>query len=327
MIINCNSFFFNTKCCNRNKLVLLLLLVQVFSPLVFYAQDSTLTVIPRFAFISDTQAPMWVEDIFLESNNNEKATEILLNDVIKRDPGFVIFPGDLVNLSCNEKKWKTIDSFLSKFRQAGIPYHGCLGNHELMKRKKKGEKNFQKRFPDHINTGNVYRYDSIAIVLLNSNFKKMKKEQIKKQDEWYQNVLTELDSSPGIKSVIVSCHHSPFSDSKVVGSSEKVQEKFVHGFINSRKGNLFISGHAHLFQHFNISNKDFLVIGGGGGLNHPLKKKKCGHNDLAAGYKPMFHYLVILNQYKQLEVISMKLKEDFSGVEEGRSFKIDIYPK
>jgi Icc-related predicted phosphoesterase len=295
-------------------------------PSLLNAQTSVEVPLRKIAFISDTQAPMWIEDVFLKSHNNEVATEILLNDAVNKKPDLVIFPGDLVNLGCNQKRWKMIDSCLLKFSKAGIPYHGCLGNHELMKRKKKGEKNFQERFPDHVNTGNVFRYDSIAIVLLNSNFKKMNRAQVEKQDEWYKNVLMVLDSSPDIKAVIVSCHHSPYSDSKLVGSSEKVQEKFVPGYINSAKARLFITGHAHLFQHFNISNKDFLVIGGG--LNHPLKSKSCGHKDLSAEYKPMFHYVLILDSTSQLKVISMKLKEDFSGVEEGRSFKINLstYP-
>ena len=33
---------------------------------------------------------------------------------------------------------------------------------------------------------------------------------------------------------------------------------------------MFVSGHAHAFEHFNISEKNFVVIGGGGGLQQPL---------------------------------------------------------
>ena len=113
----------------------------------------------------------------------------------------------------------------------------------------------------------------------------------------------------------------------MVGSSQPVQEHFVPAFILSKKCKLFITGHAHLFQHFKIQGKNFLVIGGGGGLKHPLKNKSCGQKDLAADYKPMFHYLTVSVFPDHLKIISHKLKKDFSGTEEGLTFDVDLsYP-
>ncbi len=267
---------------------------------------------------------MWIEDVFLKSNQNESATRILLNDIPNKSPSVLFIPGDLVNLSYKEKRWRLVDSCLNNIRLSGISVHACLGNHELMGRKKKGERNFQTRFPDHVNTGYVILRDSIAVVFLNSNFSKMKREQIQVQDTWYNQTLQTLDSTAKIKVIIVSCHHSPYSDSKLVGSNGTVQKKFVPAFIQSKKCKIFMTGHAHLFQHFNVQGKDFLVIGGGGGLNHPLKKKSCGFPDLSPDYKPMFHYLTVTAFTDHLKISSHLLKEDFSGVEEGITFNVDL---
>jgi hypothetical protein len=44
----------------------------------------------------------------------------------------------------------------------------------------------------------------------------------------------------------------------------------VPQYIKSKKAKLFLSGHAHAFEHFEIDGKNFVVIGGGGGLQQPL---------------------------------------------------------
>jgi len=278
-------------------------------------------------YISDTQAPMWIEDVFLKSDRNTEATRILINEIAKKNPARLYFLGDITNLSCKDNRWESIDSCLVVCQTSGIPVHACLGNHELMSNKEAGEKNFQDRFPDHVNTGYTVISDSVATVFLNSNFSKMEKEQILFQDQWYKKEISTLDSAGDVKAIVVCCHHSPYSDSKMVGSNETVQEKFVSLFLQSSKSKLFISGHAHLFQHFNIKGKDFLVIGGGGGLNHPQKNKPGGYTDLAKDYKPMFHYLTLARYPDRLEIVSHRLKDDFSGVETGLSFSIDLVKK
>ncbi len=296
----------------------------VFCTFKINAQDTLPTPGKVVAYISDTQAPMWIEDVYMKSNRNTEATRILINDIAKQRPMELYFLGDITNLSCRNDRWSSIDSCLVMCQSSGVGVHACLGNHELMKRKKTGEENFQARFPDHVNTGYTVISDSIATVFLNSNFSKMSRAQIRKQDKWYKDEISRLDSTLDVKVIVICCHHSPYSDSKLVGSSVGVQQKFVPIYVQSSKGRLFITGHAHLFQHFNIKGKDFLVIGGGGGLNHPQKKKPGGFTDLSKEYKPMFHYLTLERYQDKLEIISRRLKDDFSGVETGLKFEIKL---
>ena len=295
-------------------LSLSLLLISVFS----VAQTNPKN---EIAFISDTQAPLWIENVFLRTNQNERATTLIFEDIVNSKPRALYILGDVVSLGFRNLKWKNIDQCIGECRKNGIVVHGLLGNHDLMGRTRRGELNFQKRFPDHVRTGYVSTIDSMGVILLNSNFSKLTLTEITQQQAWYEAALKSLDNDPAVKAVIVACHHAPFSNSKVVGSSKPVQDHFVPAFLQSHKSLLFITGHSHTFEHFKKSGRDFLVIGGGGGLRQPLKTNL---EDTASKYKPMFHYLTVQRTDKRLLVISHFLKSDFSGFEKSYNFSTPI---
>lgn len=279
------------------------------------AQDKN----PVIAFASDTQAPLAIEKVIRRSDHNTKATELIFKDVIATHPAGLFILGDVVSLGYKNSKWQAMDSYLKLCSQNNIPVYASLGNHELMLNAAKGAERFQSRFPMHKSTGYVEVIDSVAIVLLNSNFSKMKDSAIARQDAWYIQTITGLDNDAAIKLVIIGCHHSPFTNSKVVKPSSAVQQKFVPAFINSKKCVLFLSGHSHNFERFNFKGKDFLVIGGGGGPHQPLRSDKITP-DMAADYKPMFHYLQVKRNHDSLQVVSRRLNTDFSGFANGLTF-------
>ncbi len=279
--------------------------------------------LPKMIFISDTQQPMFVEKIFLKSNSNLKATAAIFDTIIKQKPVSVYMLGDIVALGYENSKWRKVDLFLDSCRKLGIKVNGALGNHDVMGRTKKGEKNFLKRFPLSVRTGYVSVTDSVAVVLLNSNFKKLSAADIKKQDDWYKAALAKLDTTNAIKTIIVCCHHAPYTNSKIVGNSFPVQQHFVPDYILSKKAKLFITGHAHAFEHFKIQGKDFLVIGGGGGLHQPLDTSTNSRTDLSANYKPSFHYLSVKRVAESLLIESHFLKNDFTRFENGDVFIVN----
>ncbi len=272
-------------------------------------------------FIADTQEPMLLETILHKPNKNSKATADIFTEILQRKPQSLYMLGDVVSLGHSNKKWKHIDKFLDTCRSSGTDVCGILGNHEVMIRKKKGEKNFAKRFPVSVRTGYVSVTDSVAVILLNSNFKGLSATAINKQHAWYQSILSSLDAADSIRAVIVTCHHTPYSNSKVVGGSKKVQQYFIPAYLKSKKAQLFIAGHAHAFEHFNIQGKTFVVIGGGGGLHQQLSNSPKNLPDLAPGYKPMFHYLTVQRLEEKLIVTSHYLKKDFSGFQSGHTFQ------
>jgi hypothetical protein len=232
--------------------------------------------------------------------------------------------GDVVAVGSDNHKWRSVDRFMDSCRKYKIAVHGLLGNHDVMWTRRKGEKNFLKRFPDNIDIGYASIADSIAVIMLNSNFRRLSATEIEKQQRWYETTLRNLSGDNSIKTIIVSCHHSPYSNSQIVGSSSLVQQHFVPAFIQTTKCSLFISGHAHAFEHFKFSGKDFLVVGGGGGLHQPLDTSAKRIPDIASNYKPMFHYLSLRRNGDVLLLTSHFLKPDFSGIEKANSFEIQI---
>lgn len=283
--------------------------------------DSTI-----IAFSSDTQAPMWIESLWLKPTHNKAATRRLFTDIESRNPGSLFLLGDVVNLGSSNRQWQPMDRYLHRLRSQNIGVYAVLGNHEVMGRTKRGIRKFQSRFPEHVPTGYVEVRDSVAIVLLNSNFNKMTKKADAEQVEWYRQTLQQLDADPAIQYIITGCHHSPYTNSKIVRSSVPVQEKFVPAFLQSPKSRLFVSGHSHGFEHYQIKGKDFLVIGGGGGLHQPLRNGEGALPDLAPEYKPLFHYITVKRSTDGLNIQSYCITDDFNGYKPGLVMHVPAGP-
>jgi UDP-2,3-diacylglucosamine pyrophosphatase LpxH len=277
---------------------------------------------PFLAFASDTQEPMWIEKLFLKPDSNLKATKMIFEDVNTVHPSALFILGDVVSLGESNSAWKNMDVYLKRTVKDSIPVYATLGNHEVMFNAKKGTKKFTWRFPMYNPAGYTEIVDSVAVVLLNSNFDKMSDLAIVNQNAWYKNKLTSLDNDPAIKFIIVGCHHSPYTNSRIVRPSTLVQKNFVPLFIQSKKCALFISGHSHNFERFNVQGKYFLVIGGGGGLHQPLNANNDIMHDLSSNYKPEFHYLEVRRDGDELKIVSRELKADFSGFKDGLKFKV-----
>ncbi|WP_077922206.1 metallophosphoesterase [Spirosoma sp. 209] len=273
-------------------------------------------------FLSDTQAPMWVERLVLRTHQNTKATQTIFTEIIRRKPPVLYWLGDIVSLGYRNDKWRIIDTFLAKCTEVGTAVYAIMGNHDVMGRPRKGARNFQQRFPDHSPTGYVQKTGDVAVVMLNSNFSTLSVANLVKQQTWYEQTLEDLDADPSVAVVIVTCHHAPYSNSKLVGSSKLVQQRFVPPYTRSQKARLFITGHSHAFERYEFEEKTFLVIGGGGGLRQPLNMSPSRLPDLAGTYKPLFHYLAVRREGDGLVLRSYCLKNDFSGFDEGYQFSV-----
>ena len=279
----------------------------------------------EIVFISDTQEPIWIETILLDRNSNLVARNLIFDEIVEDNPSKVIHLGDIVAFGYKNKSWKPIDNHLNKLLEKKIEFYPTLGNHELLLFSDAGEEQFNKRFPFYSKTGYSIKNGETEIILLNSNFSKMTEEEIEQQQSWYKNKLDVLEKDSTISAIIIGTHYPPFTNSKIVSPDEDVQKLFVPLFIQSKKAKLFISGHCHAFEHFKYEGKDFLVIGGGGGLQQPLyvgneakwKDKYDSENPLR-----MFHYL---NYKAENDTICMTLnilEKDFSKFDD--SYKITI---
>lgn len=265
---------------------------------------------------------MFVERLVLRTHQNTRATQVIFSEIIRRKPPVLYWLGDIVSLGFRNNKWRIIDEFLAQCTAVGTAVYAIMGNHDVMGRPRKGARNFQQRFPDHSPTGYLQRTDNTAVVMLNSNFSTLSVSNLVKQQTWYEQTLRDLDADPNVAVVVVTCHHAPYSNSKLVGSSKLVQQRFVPPYIRSQKARLFITGHSHAFERYEFDGKTFLVIGGGGGLRQPLNTSPSRLPDLAGNYKPLFHYLVVRHNGNGLAITSYCLRSDFSSFEVGYEFVV-----
>jgi predicted phosphodiesterase len=257
-------------------------------------------------FISDTQTPLWTERLFLKSEKNEAATDALFNDIIKQKPTSLFILGDMVSKSSSNISWETLDKNIDSMTKLNISIFAIPGNHEYMSSNKKAMANYLQRFPLKTLHGFFDVIDSIAIIMLNSNFDNLSATEIKLQNEWYIKTMDSLNQSLSIKLIIVACHHSPFTNSTIVSPSKKVQQFFVPKYLECQKAKLFISGHSHNLEQFKYKGKNFLVIGGGGGIEQPLKKtaKQIWKDEISNDLKPRFFYIMIEKNQGKINVIA-----------------------
>lgn len=256
-------------------------------------------------FISDCQLPLSVEKILLKPHKNKEGRDSLFKDIERENQGYVFMLGDIVGKSSDNRKWSDVDAFLRKLHSDGSLVYAIPGNHEYLFNASSGIANYSARFPGLPIDGYCVRTDSMAIVMLNSNFKELSPTENNKQQRWYLAVMDSLDADTAVKFIIVCAHHSPYSNSKVVGASSSVQSNFVKRYETSAKTKLFISGHSHNLEYFaSTNNKHYLVIGGGGGIAQPLYKvANAKYQDLIKQEeKPLFFYLVLQRNGNGVEI-------------------------
>jgi hypothetical protein len=171
----------------------------------------------------------------------------------------------------------------------------------------------------------LQRIGSLAVIILNSNFSELSDEEQQRQLEWYEQTLRKLDEDALITSVFVGCHHSPYTNSTIVNPSEEVQQMFVPSFLKSKKAKLFLSGHSHAYEHLQIEGKDFLVLGGGGGLLHPLLQGNEERWDDIIKHqneRSNFHYIKIIPRKEYLAINVLSVNSDYTGIDTIHTFKI-----
>jgi predicted MPP superfamily phosphohydrolase len=135
-------------------------------------------------FVSDTQAPLFAETIIHKTPSNQRATKMIFDDILSKRPQYVFLLGDVVAAGSKPKRWSGVDRFLDSVRHNKGNVWACLGNHEYIYTAKAGVNAFQKRFPEHSKTGYYVIKDSVAVVLLNSNFTKLTAEEQNKPKQF-----------------------------------------------------------------------------------------------------------------------------------------------
>ncbi len=134
-------------------------------------KDSVSSTQQSIIFISDTQAPMWFEKIFVKTHRNEEATKILFNAIVSdATVSSVFFLGDVTAMGSFDHNWTTIDSFLTHLKVKHIPAYATPGNHDYLLFPSTGEDNFRKRFPSFNRIGYTVRTSYVCHSIVKFKF-------------------------------------------------------------------------------------------------------------------------------------------------------------
>jgi predicted MPP superfamily phosphohydrolase len=222
----------------------------------------------NFVLVGDTQSTSHWE-FWRERNDRER--KLIIDEITRHEPAFVIHLGDLTTRGSSEKHWQQFDDFHRELREKGIPFFPVLGNHEFYGNNRKALENYFKRFP-HLAQKRWYRFTwkNVGLIMIDSNFSTLTERQVEQQSQWYLNELQRLEEDGEIDTIIVCCHGSPFTNSRVISPNKDVEIHFVDPFLQFQKSRLFFSGHSHSYERFQIKNKFFIVSGGGGGPRHKV---------------------------------------------------------
>lgn len=249
----------------------------------------------RFIIISDTQKTSHWE---FWRERNEKERKLLTNELLRRQPAFILHLGDITARGSSAKHWQEFDDWHNAFRAEKIPLFPTLGNHELYGESEAALSNYFSRFP-HLHNKRWYSFvwKNVAFVMLDSNFGTLTAKQLAEQLSWYAGELDRFEKDAGIGHIIVCCHEPPYSNSLVVSPSTKARALFAEPFIHVRKTRFFFSGHSHTYEHFEQGSKAFIVAGGGGGPRHAVDTDASGrrYDDKYSGDRiRFFHFGEVL---------------------------------
>jgi 3',5'-cyclic AMP phosphodiesterase CpdA len=265
----------------------------------------------RFLIVGDTQnTSHW--EFWRERNDRER--KLILDEMARREQAFVVYLGDLTTRGSSEKHWRQFDEFHKGFRDKKIPCFPILGNHEFYGNNERALQNYFGRFP-HLAERRWYSltWKNVAIILLDSNFSTLTKEQIEEQFRWYLSELEKYDKDINTDFIIVCCHEPPFTNSRVVSPNMIVKNNFADLFLRFKKTCLFFSGHSHSYERFQMDGKFFIVSGGGGGPRHKviIDPRKRRYQDLFSGPElRFFHFCEIENREDIITFRVLRLEPD-----------------
>ncbi len=264
-----------------------------------------------FIVVGDTQRTSHWE---FWREKNERERRLIIDEITRRGPAFVVHLGDLTTRGSSKKHWEEFDDMHKEFRKNKIPYLPVLGNHEFYGNNQKALQSYFGRFL-HLDQRRWYsfKWKKIAFIMIDSNFSALTEEQIREQTEWFQSQLQTFGGNKAIDYIIVCSHGPPFTNSRMIKPNRGVESFFANPFLQIQKAGLFFSGHSHSYERFKAHDKFFVVSGGGGGPRHRLTidPSKRRYEDFFVGPElRSFHFCEVENGENGLRFRKLNLDPD-----------------
>ncbi|MBG07769.1 MAG: hypothetical protein CME68_03365 [Halobacteriovoraceae bacterium] len=214
----------------------------------------------KFLMMSDTQE---------NNERHQKLGEMISKKMKKQKISFVLNTGDVVQNGGKDDDWvsffKAGKSYLSKY-----PIVAALGNHAFYRErgKKTSMPNNFSRYLRWLESPKLgyfsLEFPNFALVIFNSNFAKLKKEQEKNQWKWFEERLKHYKEKE--LPTFVAMHYPPFSSSAFnLSSSARTLRKMMLPLIEKYGVKIVFSGHTHIYERSFKDNIHYIIGGPSGG--------------------------------------------------------------
>ena len=287
----------------------------------------------KIILLGDTQQTLWLE---FWREQNDDIRERIFPQVLTHNPAAIVLLGDLVGWGASENEWEYFDRISKSARETNTPFINVMGNHEYFGNNSSAFQNISPRFPliRKAIASNKTWYstvvDSIAFLILDSNFGELSDAQIALQKAWLDSTVIALDKTPSVLNIVLCTHHPAYTNSTVVHDEPEVQEFINAALLHSHKITLAASGHSHSYEHFLFDCAlNVIVSGGGGGPRQELYSvKESVHHDLYNDRRIKdderktrnFNYCTIERQHDTLDITMMQFDESTKSWIEGEKF-------
>jgi len=216
-----------------------------------------------FAVVGDSRKANPLEGLRNTIVNNTR--QLIIDKIADSNPAFLVNTGDLVLKSAEKEEWQEFEKLNRVFKDRKIPYYPVLGNHEYRGNETEALADYFDDFPE-LNKQLWYSltYTNCGLIMLDSNFAKLSKEDIARQNKWLGDTLSKYRDDSHISFVFVFFHHPPFTNSKHNQPDKQARDNFVSLLDKFSKVKFVFNGHVHSYERLRINAINYIVTGGGG---------------------------------------------------------------
>jgi Calcineurin-like phosphoesterase len=255
------------------------------------------------AIVGDLQMTPWfVRTVMRRESNRDAQTRLIADLRVHIDElAALAIVGDLVFNARSDSDWRHFDDVIAPVARR-VPVLPAIGNHDYpcrlvrVCRQDEIAPRFLARFP-WFAPGRTYvvPYGDIALVFVDSE------TSLAAQGEWLR--AWARTHAHEYVWAIVMLHRPPHTDSELpdVAPDPELGEHIVTALAGTTLVPVFVSGHAHGYEHHIVEGTHFIVTAGGGGPRGKLRSTRpydvyagpdCQRDDSGRVLRPLNYVLV-----------------------------------
>ncbi len=243
--------------------------------------------------------PIFTFAVYGDNQDHHAMHKVILSQIIKQRPNFIIHVGDMVQIGAVSKSWRTFLNELNAI--SGTPFYPTIGNHDIFG--SGGESIMKKYFPETYKMSGgkayysfVYPYKNpeIRFIILNSN------RPMGPDSDQGSFLIDRLKTDYPVFRVIV-CHVPPFSPG--MHGNNKNMQRVLAPYMTGATIGLVLSGHDHIYARQKVGNIWFMVVGAGGAPPYKIRTDYQKGKEFFVASKNAFTFIKVYSDHLQVEGI------------------------